>query len=75
MKRFVLPELMLSYVLLGMGALIYLLENSESTIAHLGAFGLFAAGAWIVFRPQQFTAGARASLRAVLGAGRSKGSR
>jgi hypothetical protein len=75
MKRFVLPELVPSYVLLAMGALIYLLENSESTFAHLGAFGLFAVGAWIVFRPQKFTAGARASLRAVLDAGRNRGSR
>jgi hypothetical protein len=75
MKRFVLPELMPSYVLLAMGALIYLLENSESTIAHLGAFGLFAVGAWIVFRPQKFTASARASLTALLGAGRNRGSR
>ena len=75
MKRFVLPELMPSYVLLAMGALIYLLENSESTIPHLGAFGLFAAGAWIVFRPQKFTAGARASLKALLAATRSRGSR
>jgi hypothetical protein len=75
MKRFVLPDLMRSYVLLGMGALIYLLETSESTFARLGALGLFAVGTWIVFRPQKFTAGASASLRALLGAGRSRGSR
>jgi riboflavin transporter FmnP len=75
MKRFVLPELMSSYVLLVMGALIYLLESSDGTFAHLGAFGLFVVGAWIVFRPQKFTAGARASLKALLGAVRSTGSR
>jgi hypothetical protein len=75
MKRFVLPELMPSYVLLVTGALIYLLESSDSSFAHMGAFGLFAVGAWIVFRPQRFTAGARASLKALLGGGRSRGSR
>jgi hypothetical protein len=75
MKRFVLPELMPSYVLLAMGALIYLLESSGGTLARLAALGLFAAGVWIVFRPRKFTAGARASLRALLGAGRSTGSR
>ncbi len=75
MKRFVLPELMPSYVLLAIGALIYLLESSDSTFAHLGTFGLFAVGTWIVFRPQKFTAGVRASFRALLGAGRSTDSR
>ena len=75
MKRFVLPELMLSYVLLVIGALIYLLESTDSTFAQFGAFGLFAVGAWIALRPQSFTAGARASLKALLGAGRSTGSR
>jgi hypothetical protein len=74
-KRFVIPELMPSYVLLAMGALIYLLESSDSAFAHVGAFGLFAVGVWIVFRPQKFTAGARASLKALLGAVRSTGSR
>ena len=64
-----------SYVLLGMGAVIYLLESSDNAFAHLGAFGLFAAGAWIVFRPGKFTSSARASFRALLGAGRSRGSR
>ena len=75
MKRFVLLELMPSYVLLTIGALIYLLESSDSTFAHLAAFGLFAVGTWIVFRPQKFTASVRACFRALLGAGRSTGSR
>jgi hypothetical protein len=75
MKRFVIPELLPSYALLAMGALIYLLESSDSTFAHVGAFGLFAVGVWIVFRPEKFTAGANASLKALLGGGRSKGSR
>lgn len=75
MKRFVLPELLSSYMLLVMGGLIYLLERSESTLAHLVSLALFAAGAWIVFRPQKFAAGARASLRALLDAARSTGSR
>lgn len=50
MKRFVLLELMPAYALLATGALIYLLENSDSTFAHLAAFGLFAVGTGIVFR-------------------------
>lgn len=75
MKRFVLAELLPSYVLLVMGVLIYLLERSETTFAHLVAVALFGAGVWIVFRPQKFTAGATASLRALAGGVRSKGSR
>jgi hypothetical protein len=75
MKRFVLPELMPAYVLLAMGALIHLLENSDGTIAHLGALALFPAGVWVVFRPQKLTAGATAVSRALLGVARSKGSR
>jgi len=75
MKRFVLPELVPSYVLLAIGALIYLLESSGSNVAHLGVLGLFATGTWIVFRPEKFRAGARASLKALLGAGRSTDSR
>ncbi len=75
MKRFVLPELLPSYVLLAIGALIYLLMGSGGTLAHLMAYGLFAVGTWIVFRRQKFTAGARASIRVLLGAGRSRGSR
>jgi hypothetical protein len=75
MKRFVLPELMPSYVLLVMGALIYLLMGSDSTLAHAMALALFAVGVWIVFRPQKFTAGARAVSRTLLGANRNTGSR
>lgn len=75
MKRFVLPELMPSYVLLAIGALIYLLMGSDSTLAHLVALALFAVGVWIVFRPQKFTAGARAASRVLLGGGRSTDSR
>ena len=75
MKRFVLPELMPAYALLVTGALIHLLENSGDTYAHFGVPALFAVGVWIVFRPQKFTAGARVVSRALLGGGRSKGSR
>ncbi len=49
MKRFVLQELAPGYVLLAIGGLIYLLENSESALAHMGVVGLFAVGTWIVF--------------------------
>jgi len=75
MKRFVLLELLPSYVLLAVGALIYLLESSRSTVGQLIALVLFAAGTWIVFRPRKFTASAKAALRALAGAVRSKGSR
>lgn len=75
MKRFVLPELLPSYVLLAIGALIYLLMGSGGTLTHLMAYGLFAVGTWIVFRPQKLIAGARTVSTALLGAGRSKGSR
>jgi len=51
MKRFVLPELMPYYALLPMGVLINWLMSSGSPVAHLLAFGLFAVGTAIVFRP------------------------
>jgi len=60
MKRFVLPEMVPGYVLLAMGGLIYVLEHSGGTVAHLMAFGLFGIGVWIVYRPQKLIAGARA---------------
>ena len=60
MKRFVLPEMVPAYVLLTMGALIYVLEHSGTTLGHLVAYGLFATGTWIVYRPQKLIAGARA---------------
>lgn len=75
MKRFVLPKLLPSYVLLAIGALIYLLMGSGSTLAHLVAYGLFAVGVWIVFRPQKLITGARTVSTALLGAGRSRDSR
>lgn len=75
MKRFVALELMPAYALLTMGVLIHLLESSGGTFPRLVSFGLFAVGAWIVFRPQKLIAGARTISTALLGAGRSKGSR
>ena len=75
MKRFVLPELAPYYALFVIAALIAFLTRTGGIAAYLAAIALFMLGTGIVFRPKMHRPTRRECVRALLGAGRSRGSR